>query len=162
MASTTSPLTPVGQALTTLTPDDLLRYFPPVACPIQPMEDRVVIQLRKPPLTNHSSVLIIGDSDREMERWSQCVGKLLKIGKLAQETAADWGIAEGDFVRIPVYGGDRIEVPTPEGFAFTHPNPHVKDEIGIILVTVRLHEVLSKITVDPREIKTFLPTKKFN
>jgi len=145
-----------------LASDDLLRYFPPIASPLLPMEDRVVVQLRKPPLTAYAgSSLILGTGDRDTERWNQCVGKILALGKQAVETAAEWDLSEGDYVRIPVYGGDRIEVPCPDEYRFQHVTKHVKDDADIILVTIRIHEVLSKITVDPREIKTFLPTKKY-
>lgn len=140
----------------TLTPSHLNTYFPPIECPIEPIEDRIVVQLRRPPVTTKSGLILASDT-RATEKWNECVGKIIAIGKEAEKTAESWGLQENDFVRIPLYGGDRIAVTCPDNYKFSGES----ESADILLVTLRVHEVLSKIVVDPTTIQTYIPTRKF-
>lgn len=141
-------------------------YFPPIECPLAPIEDRIVVQMRRP--NPYTGALIISSDSISIEYANQTVAKIIAAGPKAAEFLANQGLVIGDFVRIPLHGADKIEVECPEQYYFVRStaftgsdtlNHNRTDQTPIILFTLRCYEIQSKITVDPRKIKTYLPTK---
>jgi co-chaperonin GroES (HSP10) len=133
---------------------DLHSYYPPIDSPLQPICDRIVVQLRRPKTV--TSGIIISNDAQNIEKYNQCNARLLAAGNEAVVLMKEWGIELNDFVRIPLYGGDRIEVPCPTEYRFESKHTHQVDDNPIILATIRVTEILSKIIVDPRSIKTYI------
>lgn len=123
--------------------------FPDVDPGIQPFGSRLLIQIRTP-RTKSAGGIIIDSGSRDTEKWNTQVGKVVSVGPLAfknrttQETwpEGDWCKA-GDFVRVPKYGGDRWEVPLPNG------------ENAMFVIFNDL-DVIGQVTGDPLAIRAFL------
>jgi co-chaperonin GroES (HSP10) len=94
--------------------------FPEVDPGIEPFGSNVLVQLRRVKKTTASGIILTNDS-REHEKGNTQVARVVSLGPLAfkkRDTMEPWpeGVwAEvGDFVRVPLYGGDRFEVVIPE------------------------------------------------
>lgn len=128
--------------------------FPTVNPLMTPYGGRVLIQLRAVKEKVTSAGIILSEETRETEKWNTMIGKVIDIGALAfrnRETMEAWPEGAwaqiGDFVRVPKWGGDRWEI-------------DFKDEKGAkgkaLFTFFNDHELIGKVTGDPREIKAFI------
>ena len=132
----------------------LAEAFPTLDPLMAPYGARVLVQLRAVKEKVTSAGIYIPEETKETEKWNTMVGKVIAIGPLAfkmRETMQPWPegawAGVGDFVRVPKWGGDRWEVD------FT-------DEQGAkgsaLFTFFNDHELIGKITGDPRDIKAFI------
>jgi len=127
--------------------------FPNVDPLMAPYGARILVQLRAVKEKATASGLIIVEETKETEKWNTMIGKVIAIGPLAfkkRDTMEPWPEGSwaqvGDFVRVPKWGGDRWEVDFKQG-----------DTEGKALFTFfNDHELIGKVTGDPREIKAFI------
>jgi co-chaperonin GroES (HSP10) len=128
--------------------------FPTVDPLMSPFGGRVLIQLRAVKEKVTSAGIILSEETRETEKWNTMIGKVIDIGRLAfrnRETMEAWPEGAwaqvGDFVRVPKWGGDRWEI-------------DFEDEKGAkgkaLFTFFNDHELIGKVTGDPREIKAFI------
>ena len=127
----------------------------PVLDPLMtPYGARVLVQLRAVKEKVTSAGIYIPEETKETEKWNTQIGKVIALGDLAfkmRETMQPWPEGAwaqvGDFVRVPKWGGDRWEID------FT-------DEQGAngraLFTFFNDHELIGKVTGDPREIKAFI------
>jgi co-chaperonin GroES (HSP10) len=133
---------------------DMEQAFPNVEAGIDPLGGRILVQLRRLGQKTKSGIVLVEDT-KETAKWNNQVAKVIKLGPLAfrnRETREEWpeGVwaNEGDYVRVPRWGGDRIEVP-------------VKRVDGIegepvIFVVFNDHEVIAKVTGNPLEQRIYV------
>jgi len=133
-----------------MTPEEALKEAFPTADPgIRPFGSRVLVQIRTPK-TKTTSGIIIDTGSRETERWNTQIAKVIHIGPLAfknRNTMDPWPegswCAEGDYVRVAKYGGDRWEVELPGG------------EKAMYVIFNDL-EIIGRVTGDPLAIRAFI------
>jgi len=127
----------------------------PVLDPLMaPYGARVLVQLRAVKEKVTSAGLYIPEEVKETEKWNTMIGKVIAIGPLAfrkRESMEPWPegswAAVGDYVRVPKWGGDRWEIEFEDD----------KGAKGKALFTFfNDHELIGKVTGDPREIKAFI------
>lgn len=118
---------------------DLERLFPDItdiAANIEPLDDRVLLQIQCAPKTSSSIVLI--DSVKEAEQFQRTLCKVINVGSNAfysKATGRKWvDVNIGDYVIAPRTSGQRLLV--------EHPN---KDELPIHLLLVEDVSVFVKI-----------------
>jgi len=94
--------------------------FPNVDPGVIPFGQRVLVQIRLERKYTNSGIVLPGET-QNTERWNESVAQLIAIGPLAflkRDTLQPWGEGQwaqiGDFIRVPRFGGDRWEVPTPD------------------------------------------------
>jgi len=127
--------------------------FPVIDPLMAPYGARVLVQLRAVKDKVTSSGIYIPEESKETEKWNTMIGKVLAVGPIAfkkRDTMEPWpeGVwcQVGDFVRVPKWGGDRWEVDFEENGAK-----------GKALFTFfNDHEIIGKVTGDPRAIKAFI------
>lgn len=130
--------------------EDALRAAFPVADPgITPFGSRVLVQIRTPK-TKTASGIIIDNGSRDTEKWNTQVARVISVGSLAfknRNSMEPWPegswCAPGDYVRVPKYGGDRWEVPLPEG------------ESALFVIFNDL-DIIGQVTGDPLAIRAFI------
>lgn len=129
--------------------DALAEAFPAVNAGIQPFGSRVLVQIRTPK-TKTTSGIIIDTGSRDTEKWNTQVAKVISHGPVAyrnRNTLEAWpegGWAHpGDYVRVPKYGGDRWEVPLPNG------------ESALFVIFNDL-DIIGKVEGDPLSIRAFI------
>jgi co-chaperonin GroES (HSP10) len=119
-----------------------------------PYGARVLVQLRAVKEKVTSAGIYIPEEVKETEKWNTMIGKVIAIGPLAfktRETMSPWPEGAwaqvGDFVRVPKWGGDRWEIDFEDD----------KGAKGHALFTFfNDHELIGKVTGDPRDIKAFI------
>ena len=132
----------------------LQEAFPTIDPLMAPYGGRVLVQLRAVKEKVTSAGIYIPEETKETEKWNTMIGKVIAIGPLAfknRETMANWPEGAwanvGDYVRVPKWGGDRWEI------EFT-------DDQGAkgraLFTFFNDHELIGKVTGDPREIKAFI------
>lgn len=121
--------------------------FPVANPPVYPYGERVLFQVRTPKKKTAGGIILADDS-RDSEKWNEQNAKVIAWGALAfrnRTTLEPWpdygSIAPGNFVRIPLYGGDKIEVPMANG------------ETALFVVR-KDYEIISKIIRNPLTVKT--------
>lgn len=131
--------------------DEMRIAFPEVDAGIIPYGSRVLVQIRTPKRKSKGGIIFTDDS-KDTEKWNTQVAKVVALGPLAfknRDTLKDWAegswCSEGEFVRVPKYGGDRWEVPI-EG------RP---DEPALFVIFNDL-DLVGKVTGNPLSIKAFL------
>lgn len=128
--------------------------FPAIDPLMAPYGARVLVQLRAVKEKVTSAGLYIPEETKEAEKWNTMIGKVIAVGPLAfcnRETQKPWPEGAwaqvGEFVRVPKWGGDRWEV-------------EFEDEKGAkgkaLFTFFNDHELIGKVTGDPREIKAFV------
>lgn len=129
---------------------DLDWYFPKVDPGNIPLGARVLVQLRRTKETSRGGIVLPSDT-KETEKWNNQVAKITLLGPLAyrnRETKEPWAegvwVQEGDFVRVPRWGGDRWEVQV-EG-----------EKEAVTFCIFNDHEVITKITTDPLKVLAFI------
>jgi co-chaperonin GroES (HSP10) len=123
--------------------------FPAATAGIQPFGSRVLVQIRTPK-SKTASGIIIDTGSRDAEKWNTQVARVVSVGPLAfknRNTMVDWPegswCAAGDYVRVPKYGGDRWEVPLPDG------------ESALFVIFNDL-DIIGRVTGDPLAIRAFI------
>jgi len=135
--------------VTTTYEDALKEAFPAVEAGIQPFGSRVLVQIRTPKTTTAGGIILSTDT-KDTEKWNTQVAKVISIGPVAFKNRTtldswpegDW-CKEGDFVRVAKYGGDRWEVPLPNG------------ESAMFVIFNDL-DIIGKVTTDPLKVKAFI------
>jgi len=132
----------------------LAEAFPVIDPLMAPYGARILVQLRAVKEKVSSAGIFIPQETKETEKWNTQVGKVISIGPLAfkkRESMEPWPEGAwaqvGDFVRVPKWGGDRWEI-------------DFKDEQGAegkcLFTFFNDHELIGKVTGDPRDIKAFI------
>jgi len=128
--------------------------FPSVDPGAKPLGGRVLVQLRRTKKKATSMGIILVEETKETEKWQNMVAKVIEIGPLAfkhRDTMQGWPegswCTEGDFIRVPKWGGDRWEVRVPGDDE--HEDP-------ALFMVLNDHEVIAKLTGDPLAMRAFL------
>jgi hypothetical protein len=132
--------------------DDALKVsFPDVDPGVVPFGYLVLMQLRTPRRLSKGG-LIIPDESRDAERYRVQTGLVRATGPSAfknRTTLAPWvegaWCQVGDFVRCPMYGGDRWIVPVPGG--------QTKDEHAVFMIC-KDTDLIGRVTGDPLVVVT--------
>lgn len=129
-------------------PDPLVAAFPDVDCGHAPLTQHIVVQLRTPKKMSAGGI-VLPDEVRETEKWNTQTAKVVAVGPLAfkdRDTLKPWpegpGFAVGDFVRVPLHGGDK--------WAVNIPGAQVDDHA--LFLCLRDTDVICKVTGDPLAI----------
>lgn len=133
-----------------IAPMTAAQAFPDVDPGVTPLGGRVLVQMRRNSKTTKSGIVLVEETS-ETVKWNQQVARVVAMGPLAyrnRESLAAWAegawVAVGDYVRVPRWNGDRIEV-------------RVKDsDDPVVFVTFNDHEILAKITGDPLGMKAYV------
>jgi len=127
----------------------LIEAFPDADPGITPFGSRVLVQIRSPK-TKTASGIIIDNGSRDTEKWNTQVAKVISVGALAfknRNTMDSWPegswCGPGDSVRVAKYGGDRWEVPLPNG------------ETALFVIFNDL-DIIGQVTGDPLAIRAFI------
>lgn len=123
--------------------------FPPVDPQTVPLGARVLVQLARTIKKSKGGIVLVEET-KETLKWNNQVAKVIALGPLAfrnRKDAAAWPegmwVDVGDYIRVPRWNGDRIEIA-------------VKDGDPIIFVVFNDHEIISKLTGNPLEVRTYL------
>jgi co-chaperonin GroES (HSP10) len=126
-------------------PQTLAQAFPEVDHPVEPFGSRVVVQLRLMPSKSKSGIVLI-ENTKDTAKWNNQIAKLVAVGSLAfkhRETGEAWpeGVwaKVGDFVRVPRWDGDRMEVK----------HSAEKDADPVIFVTFKDSQLIGRVRGDP-------------
>ena len=127
----------------------LIEAFPDADPGITPFGSRVLVQIRSPK-TKTAAGIIIDNGSRDTEKWNTQVAKVISVGALAfknRNTMDSWPEGSwckpGDYVRVAKYGGDRWEVPMPNG------------ETALFVIFNDL-DIIGQVTGDPLAIRAFI------
>ena len=117
---------------------------------VAPLGNRVLIQLKRLKNQTTSGILIVEET-RETAKWNNQVAKVVALGPMAfrnRETNTVWPegrwVEVGDFVRVPRWNGDRIEVPVKGS-----------DE-PVTFVIFNDYELIAKVIGDPLAQKIYV------
>lgn len=124
--------------------------FPDVDPGVVPLGGRVLVQMRRTAKKTKGGLIIVEET-AETVKWNQQVGRVVALGALAfrnRETLESWKegawVKVGDFVRVPRWNGDRIEV-------------KIKDSNEpVTFVVFNDHELISKVTGDPLQQRAYI------
>jgi co-chaperonin GroES (HSP10) len=127
--------------------------FPVIDPLMAPYGARVLVQLRAVKDKVTASGIVLPEETKEAEKWNTMIGKVLAVGPLAfrkRESMDPWPEGAwaqvGDYVRVPKWGGDRWEI-----------DFEIDGSKGKALFTFfNDHELIGKVTGDPRDIKAFI------
>lgn len=128
---------------------ELNEAFPAAHPGITPFGSRILVQIRSPK-TKTASGIIIDNGSRDAEKWNTQVAKVVSVGALAfknRNSMESWPegawCREGDYVRVAKYGGDRWEVPLPNG------------ESALFVIFNDL-DIIGRVEGDPLAIRAFI------
>jgi co-chaperonin GroES (HSP10) len=131
----------------------LAEAFPEVDPLMAPYGARVLVQLRAVKERVTEAGLLLPEEVKETEKWNTMIGKVIAIGPLAfkkRDDMAPWPEGAwantGDFVRVPKWGGDRWEIDFEDN--------GLKGKA--LFTFFNDHELIGKVTGDPRAIKAFI------
>lgn len=117
--------------------------FPELPHPVTPFGGRVLVQVRRLAQKSAGGLILI-ENTRDTAKWNTQTAKLVALGPLAFKNRNDgeaWpeGIwaKVGDYVRIPRWDGDRIEV-----FIEGEQDP-------VIFVTLNDAQLIGRVNGDP-------------
>ena len=130
--------------------------FPAIEPGLTPFGSRILVQMRSPrPVT--AGGIILPDDAQETEFWNTQVAKVIALGPVAfknRDTLEPWPeedwCQEGDFVRVPKYGGDRWFVTLPGAESA---------RIGVDKLCFAMFndlDMIGQITCDPMEVIAYL------
>lgn len=124
--------------------------FPAVDCPVKPLGNRVLVQIRAPKKRTKSGIILTDDVSDDVYRNEQ-TAKVLKVGAGAfhfPTTGEPWKtgawVKEGDFVRVPLHGGDNHWISYEEG----------EQQDKILFKTFKDYELIGLIEGNPLDVKT--------
>lgn len=131
-------------------PQSLEDAFPSVDPGIIPLGGRVLVQLRRTAKKTRSGIVLVEET-KDTVRWNNQVAKVVALGALAfknRQTTEAWPegawVDVGDFIRVPRWNGDRIEVPVKGSGE------------PVTFVVFNDHELISKIVGDPLMTKVYI------
>lgn len=131
---------------------DLDELFPPVDPGITPLGSRLLVQIRTP-VTKTKAGIIVPEQARDTDKWNTQIAKVIAVGPLAfrnRDTQEQWPegawCKAGDYVRVPKYQGDRMDVPIPG---------RQSGENAMFVLFEDIH-ILGLITGDPGAIKVYV------
>lgn len=141
--------------MTTTYEDALAEAFPAAEPGVQPFGSRVLVQIRTPKSKTAGGIILHNES-KDTEKWNTQVAKVVAVGPLAfknRTTQENWPegswCSDGDFVRVPKYGGDRWEVPLGTRGA----DGGVQTAMFVIFNDL---DLIGRVTADPLSIKAFI------
>lgn len=125
--------------------------FPSVEPGLIPFGSRVLVQIRSAKKTSSGGIILHSET-RETEIWNTQIAKVVKVGPLAfknRNTMEAWPegnwCKEGEFVRVPKYGGDRWKVPFGQD-----------GEEEALFVIFNDLDIVGGVVGDPLAIKAFI------
>ena len=129
---------------------DIEAAFPAVNCPVTPLGNRILVQIRLPKKKTASGLILTADTAEDTYRNEQ-TARVLKIGNGAftfPSSGEKWpsGVwfSEGAFVRVPLHGGDNHWISIGEG-----------DKAELVLFkTFKDYEIIGLIEGNPLDVKT--------
>lgn len=128
----------------------LQEAFPEVDPGIEPLGNRILVQIRTPRTKTKGGILLTHET-KEGELWNEMTARVIKLGPLAfcnRETGLPWvegaWCKPGEYVRVPKYGGDRIMIGDLNGAD------------NALFVVFNDHEIISKVYCDPLSLKTHI------
>lgn len=117
--------------------------FPDIDPEVRPFGARVLVQIRQPPKKSAGGIHY-SDETLDAKKWTTQIALVRAIGPGAfrdRKTNEEWPerawCKEGDFVRVPLYGGDRRAIPIPG----------TSDEA--LFVIFRDLDIIGEVTGDP-------------
>lgn len=130
--------------------EELKEAFPEVEAGIEPFGSYVLVQVRSAKSTTKSGIILHAET-KSTEQWNTQVAKVISVGPLAfrnRNTMELWPegawCAEGDFVRVAKYGGDRWEVPLNDA-----------GDVALFVI-FKDTDLIGKVTIDPLKIRAFI------
>ncbi len=131
-------------------PQSMDEAFPKVNPGVAPLGGRILVQMRRSVKKTRSGIVLVEETS-DTVKWNQQTARVVAMGPLAyrnRETLKPWSegawVEVGDFVRVPRWNGDRIEV-------------RVKDsDEPVVFVTFNDHEIIALVTVDPLSQQEYL------
>lgn len=124
--------------------------FPEVDPGVNPFGYRVLVQIRSAMEVTKGGIIVPNES-RETEIWNTQVAKVIKIGPVAfknRDTLDLWPegqwVQPGMFVRVPLYGGDRWNVPVPDSKG------------KALFVLFKDTDMIGEITGNPLDVVAFI------
>lgn len=131
--------------------DELALAFPAIQCPIKPLGNRVLVQIRLPKQKSKGGLYLTSDTTEDSYRQEQ-TAKVIKLGSGAfhfPSSGEAWPSGEwykvGDYVRVPLHGGDNHWIAMDN-----------EDKTLVLFKTFKDYEVISMIEGDPLDMKTNL------
>jgi co-chaperonin GroES (HSP10) len=129
---------------------DIEAAFPAVVCPVKPLGNRILVQIRLPKTKTASGLILTSDTAEDTYRNEQ-TAKVLKIGAGAftfPSTGEKWPSGAwcevGEYVRVPLHGGDNHWISIGDG-----------DKKQLILFkTFKDYEIIGLIEGNPLDVKT--------
>lgn len=122
--------------------------FPLIDSGIEPIGNRVLVQIKSPRRKTKSGIILTDDT-RDTEMWNEMTAKVIAVGPLAYRnmtTLEEWPggawCKPGDFVRVPKYGGDRIRRNALNS----------NEEAPALFVVFTDTDIIARITCDPLEL----------
>lgn len=135
--------------MTTTYEDAMAEAFPVADAGIQPFGSRVLVQIRTPKKKTAGGI-IIDTGSQEIDKWNTQIARVVALGPLAfknRDTMKDWPegnwCGAGECVRVAKYGGDRFEIPLPNG-------DHA------LFVIFNDLDIIGRVTGDPLAIRAFI------
>lgn len=132
---------------------DIAWAFPSVDPGAKPLGGRVLVQLRRTKKKAASGIILVEET-KETEKWNNMVAKVIEIGPLAfknRDTMQGWPegswCSEGDYIRVPKWGGDRWEVRVPGDDDMEDP---------ALFMILNDHEIIAKVTGNPLAMRAFI------
>jgi co-chaperonin GroES (HSP10) len=129
--------------------EELTAAFPGADPGMEPFGSRILVQLRTPKMKTKGGILLVGDTQDTL-KWTTQTALVRAVGPLAfrnRTTMEPWRegawCRPGDFVRVPLYGGDRWQVDI-DGTAK-----------ALFVVFDDLH-IIGRITGDPLKMAEFV------
>ena len=131
--------------------------FPDVDPNAIPLGARGLVQVLRPMKKSRGGLILVEET-KETVKWNEQVAKVVALGPLAfknRETGKAWPegmwVKEGDFIRVPRWNGDRIEVPVK-----SHTASREEKADPVTFVIFNDHEIIAKIPGDPLAVKTYI------
>jgi len=131
---------------------DIEAAFPVVVCPVTPLGNRVLVQIRLPKKKTSGGIILTNDTEEDTYRNEQ-TAKVLKIGAGAftfPSNGEKWPSGAwfeiGAFVRVPLHGGDNHWISFGEG----------SEKDLILFKTFKDYEIIGLIEGNPLDVKTNL------
>lgn len=140
-----------------LATQSLAEAFPEMDPGATPLGPRVLVQFRRAKNVTKGGIILVEDA-MQTEKWNTQVAKVVAIGALAflsRKDGTPWPegawVKEGDFVRVPKYGGDKweIDVPGDEKLPMDKRQP-------ALFAIFEDRDMISKVTCNPLTMKAFV------
>ena len=130
--------------------EELKRAFPAIDPEHAVLGHRVLVQIRMPRSESKGGIKYTQET-KDTERDTTQTARVVQVGPVAfrnRTTLEPWPegewIVAGDFVRVPIYGGDRWEVPV------------TGREDKVTFVVFKDSDMIAKITGNPLEVKAYV------